>query len=34
MVWNDQERPSQQRVPVRALETEELKKYLESEMVN
>ncbi|KAI4259725.1 MAG: hypothetical protein L6R42_004443 [Xanthoria sp. 1 TBL-2021] len=34
MVWNDQERPSQQRVPVRALEAEELKKYLESEVEN
>ncbi|KAI4230734.1 MAG: hypothetical protein LQ349_006069 [Xanthoria aureola] len=30
MVWNDQERPSQQSVPVRALEFEELTKYLRS----
>lgn len=30
MVWNDQERASQQSVPVRALEFEELTKYLRS----
>ncbi|KAL8648880.1 MAG: hypothetical protein Q9226_005808 [Calogaya cf. arnoldii] len=34
MVWNDQERPFQQRVPVRALEAEELKEYLESQVVH
>ena len=34
MVWNDQERPSHQSVPVRALEFEELTKYLVSETVN
>lgn len=34
MVWNNQERPSKQRIPVRALEAEELEQYLDSKLTN